>query len=149
MKISWIYPTCNVAPENWWLWDDPFLFGARPIFRGPGLFFGAYRQICCNSQKNDTGRYLMKRNFRHINQSKPDFSDKEFPHKTIDITIHHNRSYPPWNYSSHLKTWHPKRKNSLPSTHFSGAILLSGRVYFPGSKIVLPKIRGLPSLKLT
>ena len=27
-------PPGNIAPENSWLQDKPFLFGARPIFRG-------------------------------------------------------------------------------------------------------------------
>ena len=27
-------PATNIVPENWWLEDDPFLFGARTIFSG-------------------------------------------------------------------------------------------------------------------
>jgi len=30
------FPETNseFTPENWWLGDDPFLFGARPVFQG-------------------------------------------------------------------------------------------------------------------
>ena len=60
MNRSTTLPETNskFAPENWWLEDDPFLFGARPIFRGYVSFQEKFRVPKCDDFYSSIPRFL-------------------------------------------------------------------------------------------
>ena len=74
-------PETNIAPENGWLEDDPFLFGIRPIFRGENVSFreGMFTDVYSKASELQPQFLKKKGMVRTLKKVYPPFETKISP----------------------------------------------------------------------